>query len=201
MSSSRPLHTRPEWRRRAIVAAIVLVVGGLFVQREFLAGSDDPGGPGVIDRGQRPVVGEPAPDFALERVDTGELVRLSDYRGKTVLLNFWATWCAPCRFEMPEFQEVYEERLPDDDFVVLAVDVQEPDRPVQAFLDDLGLTFPVAMDRTGSVMQHYAVPGLPATFFIDPDGILRARTLGPVFGDLLADGIAAADRAGEPPEQ
>ena len=180
--------------RAALVVAIVGVVGGLFICREYLAGAEtaNPGSPGVIDA-DRPAVGEPAPDFALELPSTGELIRLSDFRGRTVLLNFWATWCPPCRAEMPEFNEIYEARLQDEDFVVIAVDVQESDAQVQRFLDELGLAFPVAMDRDGAVAQHYEVRGLPATFLIDREGVLRHRIMGPAFGSILLDAIAIAD--------
>jgi peroxiredoxin len=191
------------WRavgwRPLVAAAIFAAIGGLFVYQEFIASGagSGPGQPiGVIDEDLRPATGEPAPDFALRLVDSDEVVRLSDFRGQTVLLNFWATWCPPCRAEMPEFQAVYEGRLPDGDFVVLAVDLEETDAQVQRFLDELGLTFPVAMDHAGEVARHYGVRGLPATFFIDRDGIVRERVLGPVFGNLLHDGIAAADRGG-----
>jgi peroxiredoxin len=180
--------------RALTVAAIVLVVGGLFVQREFLAMATDLG----PLESHRPAVGEPAPDFRVALLD-GETATLSDYRGKTVILNFWATWCTPCRVEMPEFQEAYEHRLPDGDFVVLAVDVAEGPTVVGEFVDAFGLTFPIGLDRTGEVSTHYGVRGLPATFFIDRDGIIRRQMYGPVYGDLLPEGIRLADEAGAAP--
>jgi len=185
--------------RPILAVFIVVVVGGLFVIREFDFGSPSSAeaSPGVIDSDRRPRVGEQVPDFALERVGTGDLVRLFDYRGQTVLLNFWATWCPPCRAEMPEFQELYEERLADGDFVVLAVDLQESDAQVQRFLDELGLTFPVLMDRDAEIARHFGVRGLPASLFIDRDGVLREWVFGPVFGDVLSAGVAAADAAGD----
>jgi peroxiredoxin len=170
----------------------VLVVDGLFVQREFVA-SGDPD-IGAIDT-HRPEVGRTAPDFRVEMLD-GSVAQLSDFRGQTVLLNFWATWCGPCRAEMPEFQEVYDVRLPLDDFVVLAVDVGEGPAVITAFIDELALTFPVALDPAGDVARLHGVRGLPATFFIDRHGVLRHQMLGPVFGNLLPDGIRRADEAG-----
>ena len=182
--------------RAATVAAIVLVLGGLILQREVL-GPDDGDGAAVID-GDRPAEGELAPDFALSSPE-GARVALSDFRGKTVVLNFWATWCPPCRAEMPELQEVWEERGEGRDLVVLAVDVAEDADRVAGFVENFGLTFPVALDADGSVADHYGVLGLPATFFIDAGGVLRSQVLGPVFGKLLEEGIAAADAGGEAP--
>jgi peroxiredoxin len=181
--------------RYAAVVAILLVVGGLFVQREFLSSASGPDADGLgLLEAHAPRIGQPAPDFALSSPD-GKVVRLSDFRGKTVVLNFWATWCPPCRAEMPEFQQVWEERGSGgaDDLVVLAVDLQEPERLVTAFVEEFDLTFPVVIDGTGAVTQHYGLRGLPGTFFIDRDGVLRKQSLGPVLGGLLEEGIAAAD--------
>ncbi len=189
--------------RYAAAAIIVLVIGVLFVQRELL--SDDPqvvGAQGatttigLVDDHDI-AIGDPAPDFVLQDLD-GNPVALSDFRGKTVVLNFWATWCPPCRAEMPDLQAVYEQRLPQDDLVVLAVDLLFEDSvgAVTDFLEEFALTFPVVLAAEDSVLERYGVRGLPATFFIDRDGVLRAKNLGPVFGDLLPDGIALADAAG-----
>jgi peroxiredoxin len=181
--------------RYGIVAAIVAIVGGLFVQRELLA--EDGDGLGLLDDGTV-AVGEPAPDFVLATLD-GERVRLSDFRGRTVVLNFWASWCTPCRDEMPEFQSLYEERAAVGDFVVIAVDWIDSDSrgAVREFAEDFGLTFPVVLDTAGSdVKERFGVRGLPATFFIDRDGVLRARTFGSVYGELLTEGVAAADGDG-----
>lgn len=175
--------------RYGTVAAIVIVVGGLFVYREFIAPADANASPvGVEASAIKPALGQPAPDFILEQPGTGERVSLSDFRGQPVVLNFWATWCVPCRTEMPDLQTAHDE----EDVVVLAVNWQESDVVVERFLDEFGLTFPTVLDRDGRVREHYGVVGLPATFFIDPDGILRARNFGPVYGNLLGDGIEAA---------
>ncbi len=173
--------------RYGAVAAIAVVVGGVFVWREVLPVSDT-GALGVAAGAPRPAIGELAPDFLLETPETHELVRLSDLRGQPVLLNFWATWCGPCRTEMPDLQEAHDT----EDVVVFAVNSQEPDAAVTRFMEEFGLSFPAVIDRDGTVREHYGVIGLPATFFIDGDGVLRARNFGPVYGDLLADGIEAA---------
>ena len=187
------LRDRRTLARYATTAVILLVIGALFVQREVL--SDDDSGPlGVIDS-HRPQDGELAPDFALLSPE-GERIALSDFRGKTVVLNFWATWCPPCRAEMPELQAAWEERGEGDDLVVFSVDFDETAGEVNDFFEDFGLTFPVALDGGGSVAEHYGVRGLPATFFIDAGGVLRSKNLGPVFGELLPAGIALADAGG-----
>ena len=187
------LRDRRTLARYATTAVILLVIGALFVQREVL--SDDDSGPlGVIDS-HRPQDGELAPDFALLSPE-GERIALSDFRGKTVVLNFWATWCPPCRAEMPELQAAWEERGEGDDLVVFSVDFDETAGEVNDFFEDFGLTFPVALDGGRSVAEHYGVRGLPATFFIDAGGVLRSKNLGPVFGELLPAGIALADAGG-----
>ena len=145
-------------------------------------------------------VDQPAPDFFLRTLN-GRSVRLSDYRGKTVVLNFWASWCPPCRREMPDFQTLWEERGPSgpDDLVILAVNLLPEDTiaAAEGFVDEFGLTFPILLDTSrGEVSQRYGVQALPATFFIDRDGIVRTTALGSVFGHLLEVGVADADTAG-----
>ena len=187
--------------RYAIVAAIVIVIGGLLAREQLASDDDDDAvAVGLLDELEA-AEGELAPDFVLRTLDGGQ-ARLSDYRGKTVVLNFWASWCPPCREEMPEFQELWEQRGADgsDDLVILAVDRirEDSEGAVEGFTDEVGVTFPVLFDTAGGdVEARYRVLGLPATYFIDRDGVIRARNLGPVFGDLLPDGVAAADAAGE----
>jgi cytochrome c biogenesis protein CcmG/thiol:disulfide interchange protein DsbE len=128
------------------------------------------------DRPPLPRPGFPAPDFTLETLD-GRAVTLSDLRGQVLLINFWASWCPPCREEMPAIQQVYE-RYRGQDFVVLAVNLQEQDAQVTAFSDRLELTFPVLMDRDGSVFDRYRVMALPSTFFVDRAGVIQELAVG-----------------------
>ena len=123
-----------------------------------------------------PQAGFVAPDFTLDTMDGGTIT-LSDLRGQAVLVNFWATWCPPCRAEMPAIQRVYE-RFRNQGFTVLAVDLQESDRQVAAFSSSLGLTFPILMDRDGSVFNGYRVKALPSTFFVDRQGQIRDVAVG-----------------------
>ncbi len=114
-------------------------------------------------------IGEPAPPFSLPGV-RGEQISLTDYAGKPILLNFFATWCVPCRAEMPHLQAAYAEHSTDG-LVVLGVDVQEGAELVAPFMDELGLTFPAVLDATGEVsVGTYRVGTLPTSVLIDRDG-------------------------------
>ena len=128
------------------------------------------------DRAPLPQTGFAAPDFTLETLN-GQTVSLSGLRGQAVLINFWATWCPPCRAEMPAIQQVYD-RYRDQGFTVLAVNLQESDAQVAAFAEQFGLTFPIPMDRSGSVFARYRVRALPSTFFVDKEGIIQNVTVG-----------------------
>jgi cytochrome c biogenesis protein CcmG/thiol:disulfide interchange protein DsbE len=157
---------------RALMAAL-LVVGVAWI-----AVSRVPAGETLArtDRPPAPQAGFAAPDFSLETPD-GATISLSDLRGQVVLVNFWATWCPPCRAEMPAIQGVYE-RYQDRGFSVLAVDVGEGDAQVAAFADQQGLTFPILLDRDTSVSNRYQVRAMPSTFFIDQSGTIQEVTLG-----------------------
>ena len=115
-------------------------------------------------------IGYLAPDFRLE-TEEGEVVVLSDFRGRPVFINFFAVWCGPCRFEMPEIESIYNSL--GDDLVVLTVDVRESAERVKAYKELLGLTMPTVMDTHRQVATAYQVPGLPWTFILDDKGVVR----------------------------
>lgn len=121
--------------------------------------------------------GELAPDFLLAGLDGGE-VRLSNLRGSPVVLNFWATWCRPCRKEIPQFVEA-NDRFRDDGLVIVGVNMQEGKSIAREFADDYGMDFPIAIDVDGEVGDAYRLLGLPVTFFIDRNGIIRSVFTGP----------------------
>lgn len=115
-----------------------------------------------------PEVGRRAPDFTLTLVQ-GETVSLSQFRGRPVVVNFWATWCPPCVEELPAFQRVADEGRA----AVLAVNVGDSGGEAAAFLREHGIDLPVALDTQGDMITRYRVAGLPQTFFIDADGVVR----------------------------
>ena len=121
-------------------------------------------------------IGSSAPDFRLQNLD-GQAVSLSDLRGKPVMLNFWATWCPPCRSEMPFLQQIYEE-WSDKGLVLLAIDIGEGPSQIKEFLEANNLSLPVLLDSDKSVAQRYNITGIPATFFIDKDGIIQEKIIG-----------------------
>lgn len=123
--------------------------------------------------GPAPEVGALAPDFSLMNLD-GETVSLSELRGQNVLVNFWATWCGPCREEMPAIQARYNR----GDFAVLAVDFGESAQVVRGFLTEIGVDLPVLLDTDGRVQELYRVRGYPSTFFIDRRGVVRFFHIG-----------------------
>ena len=126
-------------------------------------------------------VGDTAPDFWLQLAD-GRYVRLSDLKGKPVVINFWATWCPPCRAEMPEFVKT----AADEDLVVLAVNVEEDRKAVEEFAAEFGMEMPVVLDSDGQLNQRYLVQGLPTTYFIDSQGKLSSMVVGQIYaGDCL----------------
>lgn len=117
--------------------------------------------------------GNIAPDFTVTTID-GQSISLSALRGDVVLLNFWGTWCAPCKREMPELQDLYQ-RYGDVNFTVLGLAVRDSAEAVATFRDDNNITFPLALDENNSVTQAYAVPGQPTTFLLDENGVILRK--------------------------
>ncbi len=141
----------------------------------------------------RPVIaGEIAPGFVATTLD-GETVSLNDYKGKVVLVNIWATWCAPCREEMPSMQRLHE-RVADPDFAILAVSVDANlfgsagwggriGGNVSDFADEFGLTFPILLDPSGATADAYHATALPESFLVGRDGIIYKKVAGGTLWD------------------
>ena len=119
----------------------------------------------------------PAPDFTLPDLERGK-VSLKDFRGKLLMLNFWASWCVPCREEMPAMERLYQKSR-DHGFVIVGVNLKDDKKSARSFVKELEITFPIAFDPDGEVGLLYGAWGLPATYLIDADGIALARAWGP----------------------
>src|SRR3972149_3171013 len=126
----------------------------------------------------------PAPDFTLPDLERGK-VSLKDFRGKLLMLNFWASWCVPCREEMPAMERLYQ-RYKDRGFVILGVNIKDDKKSAVSFVRELKITFPIGFDPNGDVGLLYGAWGLPATYLIDARGIALARAWGPA--DWLSPG-------------
>jgi len=150
-------------RMRKVILLIILTLGLL------ITGCS-------AESSQQPVVGKVAPDFKLQSLNA-QSISLSSLRGKPVLINFWAIWCAPCRDEMPYIQQVYDE-WHTKKLVVLAINIGGIPSQVEEFMQIQGLSLPVLLDQGGSVAQKYNVFSIPTTFFIDKNGIIYDKIIG-----------------------
>ncbi|MDR1319701.1 MAG: TlpA family protein disulfide reductase [Treponema sp.] len=165
--------------KRTLTAAGLILLLPLMVS----AAPKDPVGPEVIrafqaaglpveENGIRPI------DFELSLLD-GTRLKLADLKGRPVFLNFWATWCGPCRSEMPSMEAVYK-RLKDRGFGILAVNVGEDSKQVSPFMRRYGLSFPVAFDTTSQVSTRYGIQAIPTTYIIDKRGLIISRIVGSI---------------------
>jgi cytochrome c biogenesis protein CcmG/thiol:disulfide interchange protein DsbE len=136
----------------------------------------------------KPRKGFRAPDFTLLN-PKGEKVSLGDFRGQPVMINFWATWCSPCRDELPEIQAAYENSK---DLMVMGISFQEKASDVEPFVEKKGLTFPILLDSDGQIAMKYQARGLPTSFFVNPEGIITAVHIGPVTAGDLENYVAQA---------
>jgi len=130
-----------------------------------------------------PVEGALAPDLMLQDLD-GELIKLSDLRGRPVLLNFWTTWCGYCRAERSTLQQLHEQ-YGEDELAVLAVAIGEDRTLLRSFVREQGLTYSILLDEDGRVSRSYKVRGIPASFFIDREGVIQAQHVGALAEEVL----------------
>jgi thiol-disulfide isomerase/thioredoxin len=131
---------------------------------------------------QGPVIGSKVDDFSLPGLDA-QPVSLSQFRGKIILLNFWATWCVPCQAEMPLLQKTYQSS--GGKLVVIGVNSQESETDVKNFIAQNQITFPIALDDSGEITRKFLINGYPTTFMIDSSGILRNLHIGELKEDIL----------------
>jgi len=135
--------------------------------------------------------GNSAPDFELTTLD-GKKVKLSDYQGKKVILNFWATWCPPCKAEMPHMQNYYEDFAEQENVEILAVNLTSGDSAdkVDDFVRDYGLTFPIPMDVEGAVGQTFEAITIPTSYMIDTKGRIQNKIVGPMDDQMIEDFVS-----------
>jgi len=164
------------------LSMIVISVAGLW---QVWRNSSEPSPPAQGG----PRIGEPVLEFTATTL-SGERIRLSDYRGQAVLINFWATWCPPCIAEMPDLDALYQANR-DRGLVVLAVNLQEDPALVQQFVKQHGITLPIVLDADAQITLAYRVRSLPMTWFVDRGGIVRQVALGQLTPQRMRDGIAS----------
>ena len=164
----------PRKRRWEILMLVSLATGILWTLVSRVPSAVD----APLSTSPSPCEGFLAPDFTLDTLD-GTKVTLSKLRGKIVLINLWATWCPPCRAEMPALENAYKQ-YKDSGVVVLGLNVtnQDSEKDIPPFVDEFGLTFPILLDRDGSVSALYQLKGLPTTYFVNREGIIRTVVVG-----------------------
>jgi thiol-disulfide isomerase/thioredoxin len=194
--------------RGAIALVLLLAIGGTALIVRAVGDGGDGGAPvsvggaptsdataaadpetGALDN-RAPIVGQPAPDFVLRDLN-GQLVQLSDLRGSVVWINFWASWCRPCKQELPEIQKLYDEKR-GEGLVVLAVNWKDSESTAAAYGEDLGLGMPVLLDRRSEVFDQYKLQGLPDSFFIDREGNLAALHFGYLTAETMRKRLESA---------
>lgn len=178
-------HTRTQFTGYALLVLVALL-GGLWIYFTRVPVTQ------TSAASQAAHINFSAPGFELTALG-GSHMSLADTHGKVTLVNFWATWCVPCRSEMPAIQAAYEAHR-GQDIAILAINVGEDDNTAAQFAGDFHLSFPILMDRDQAVVRKYQVQALPTSYFIDREGIIRATSIGGMsrayieaqFADLLA---------------
>jgi len=177
-------------RDAIVIVVVVLVIAGMLVAGKHLTRTTQPGG--AISGSNNQVRGKPAPDFQLVDLD-GKNVRLSDLRGKAVLLNFWATWCPPCKIEMPWFVELQKQYGAQGlQIIGVAMDTGNAHDAISKFAKEMNLNYPVLMGTDAVADQYGGVDSLPTTFYIGRDGKIVSRVFGLVSHKEIEEGIRAA---------
>ena len=172
-----------EWKRSLFFWALVVLSFATIAFGVWLRQSDR----SKVASESRPAAAavKPAPDFALKTLD-GSQIRLSELRGKTVLLNFWATWCPPCKAEMPDLNALHREYGEARNFTVLGIDDEEGQADVAAFAKQNAIAFPLALDSDGAVTSNrYNVRGLPTSLIIDREGNIRDMWTGRISKEAM----------------
>lgn len=165
-----------------IVLVVVLLALGWYSYYSHLQSASPPGSTSPdVSSGQGAVKGKIAPEIALQDLQ-GRTIRLSDYRGKVVVLNFWASWCPPCKAEMPEINQAASEFAQGNDAVLLTVNLTDGSRETETkarkYINDNNYSMTVLLDTGGNVANAYGITGIPTTFIIDKNGVIQYRFSG-----------------------
>ncbi len=182
---AQPPSPRPSRRTRTlIIAALAIVTVGLLLKGLLTPATQPTGKAGATPLPAAPVVGHFAPDVTLRDLSNNP-VKLSSLRGKVVALNFWYAACEPCKLEMPALEHAYEQ-YKGQGFVVLGVDTVDDPATLDTFTHDLGITYPVVRDVDLRAATLYRIVATPSTFFIDRNGVIRERIVGPMQTSMLS---------------
>lgn len=176
----------------------IIVVVSLVIYAAVSSFTDGSGTSPQRDAGQQALAqveegiqnGNLAPDFSLETL-SGEKTNLSDYRGKVVFLNFWATWCPPCKAEMPHMQDFYEENSEEVEIVAVNLTSNDSVDSVEEFVKEYDVTFPVLLDVEGEQAEKFATITIPTTYIIDRNGIIKQRLVGPMSKDKMEELVSS----------
>jgi peroxiredoxin len=176
---------------RNVLATIVIgiVIAGVvwFFDRPGGDGSSEPITLTASASGPPPEVGREAPDFQVQGLG-GESIRLSDFRGSAVWINFWASWCPPCRAESPDIEAVYQTKQ-GEGLVVLALSIGEGASAVRDYVERTGITFTVGLDEETEISAAYRIAGIPSHYFVDRDGILRESRVGSMSRETMEERV------------
>ena len=142
----------------------------------------------ATSRSGKELVGKKAPSFVAPKVG-GQLVSLENYKNKPLVLNFWASWCPPCRDETPGMERIWR-KYEDQGVVILGINVQDGEKEAERYISEFGVTFSNALDLDGSITVDYGVTGLPVTFFIDNDSVVKGRWVGSISEDRLDNWVS-----------
>ncbi|MED5429339.1 MAG: TlpA disulfide reductase family protein [Chloroflexota bacterium] len=142
----------------------------------------------ATSRSGKELVGKKAPSFVAPKVG-GQLVSLENYKNKPLVLNFWASWCPPCRDETPGMERIWR-KYEDQGVVILGINVQDGEKEAERYISEFGVTFSNALDLDGSITVDYGVTGLPVTFFIDNDSVVIGRWVGSISEDRLDNWVS-----------
>ena len=178
----------------ALVALLGLLGWGLFRERTGASSFSTNDGPAAVA-----VLSRPAADFSgrlYEPFQGSAEFALADHRGKVVVINFWASWCPPCRDEAPVLEAAWR-RYKGQDVVFLGIDIWDTEADARAYMREFGITFPNLEDRRGRIAVEYGVTGIPETYFVTPDGMISRKIIGAVTDALLVQGIEEAWQAGK----